>query len=131
MTADDLIPQLPGGHSLIDWFGQVPTFHDGVILELNLAMERPGSMRVHTWAMTNQADANRRLILEKHCIVEIGFATIKHVNLAYFHRKGIIFDLQIHGTLDRTTVAWDGSYGTEGSIIGTGVQLSLTQGRPQ
>lgn len=105
MNSQSLFATIPGGQSIIDWFGYVPRFHDANILEMNLEMNGPFSMRIHGWKMTDKKDSKGYFVLEKHAVISVGFALVRHVDLRYFDSKGIISNLEFSGTLEKTEMA--------------------------
>lgn len=64
-------------------------------------------------------------------MIEIEVAKTHEIRFSEFHVKGIIFRLEISGTLQRTELSLTSSYGADGMIIGEGVSLSVSPGKPE
>lgn len=47
MIKYSLLSQLPGGNSVIEWFGRTPNFHDAEIVNLDLRQSKTSSMGLH------------------------------------------------------------------------------------
>ena len=115
----------------MEWFGKTPYFHDPAILEISLVADSVGVMKIHAWNMTDQVDSEGYFETEKHAVVVISFGTTQLIEIENFHLDGIILKLEFKGTQERTEVTWVSSYGAEGRIVGTGVNLKLTPGKPK
>jgi hypothetical protein len=130
MTMNTALCDIPGGQELIDWFGYAPRFHDAYLLEVNLASNAPGSLRIHAFRMTEEVDDKGYYVLDKHVVVTIALETVTHINLSDFNLQGIISELSISTVEGDIQLAWTGSYGVEGSIRAKQARISLQPGKP-
>ena len=87
--------EIPGGEALIDWFGQVPAFHDADVMAINLVSNGTSVLNFWTWRMTDKVDAQGYFEIEKHIFVDIVLREVTYVSLCQFQLPGIIFQLHI------------------------------------
>lgn len=127
MTASSLFSQLPGASSVLAWFGREPKFHDAEISNIRLVQGEASTIMLHAWNMTTDKDANGHYITDKHATVWITFLTVDLIELSEFDfgQVGIVFSLEICGSLKKTEVKWTSSVGVEGRIVGSGVSLTV------
>ncbi|UWP92259.1 hypothetical protein K3X13_14815 [Aliiroseovarius crassostreae] len=130
MSEVNLFSRLSGGPDVIEWFGRVPRFHDAQILDIELRLGTPSFLRLHAWNMTDRVGGNDYIVTEKHVVIKIEIDKVHGIHLSEFHVKGIVFGFEINGTLQRTELSWTSSFGTEGEIVGEGVSLSVSPGKP-
>ena len=131
MTPESILHSIPGGTALIDWFGRVPHFHDAKLLDLALSNKEISTLRVHTWQMTDQTDAQGYYILDKHVVVTITLQAVTHVALDDFDMMpGIIYSFEITKTDNGYQLTWDASYGVSGLLRAKQVSLNLMPGKP-
>ena len=128
------LPDIPGGKVLIDWFGHVPRFHDGNLLNIMLSGSDGGTglMRIHAWNMTSEVDARGYFILHKHAVVTLALKGVNSINLTDTDMvPAIIFDMDFTKAGEHVRIEWDTSYGMSGFITAKNVQISLTPGKPE
>jgi hypothetical protein len=130
MKSETVLREIPGGVDLLDWFGRVPDFHDANVLDLNLASKGPSSIRIHTWEITDETDAQGYFVLDKHVVVTISLDEVSYVALNGFDLPGIVFSLDIIKVDDDYQFTWSASYGVEGSLRARHAYLYLTPGKP-
>ena len=128
MNEENLIVQLAGGNSVVDWFGRVPNFHDATIIGINLIQGEVSSLSLHAWNTTDTVDKAGFFVTEKHATVKIEFATIELIELADFDfdHVGVVSSLEFVGSEAATEVRWTSSVGVDGRIKGSGVTLSVS-----
>ncbi|MCK0169947.1 hypothetical protein MWU53_02630 [Aliiroseovarius sp. S1123] len=126
-----LLSRLPGGSSVIEWFGQEPKFHDAEISDIQLAQGEPSRIILHAWNTTNAVDSKGYFLTDKHAFVEIEFQSIDLIELSNFDigHTSIVFSLEFTGSLETTEVSWTSSVGAEGRIVGKGVSMSISPRR--
>ena len=107
MTPETILRGIPGGEALLGWFGRVPRFHDANLLELNLSSKGPSSLRIHTWEMTTETDAQGYFVLDKHIVVIISLDEVTYVALNDFHQPGIIFALENTKAEEDYQITWE------------------------
>ncbi len=131
MMPEDILHSIPGGAALFDWFGHVPRFHDAELLDLVLSSKGASTLRVHTWQMTNQTDAQGYYVLDKHVVVTITLQRMTHVALDDFDLlPGIIYGFEITMAEGGYQLTWDASYGVSGLLRAKQVRLDLAPGKP-
>ena len=131
MTSESILHDIPGGKALLEWFGRVPHFHDAEVLDIVLASQRPSILRIHTWNMTNEVDAQGYFILEKHAVVVITLEEATQVTLYNFDLPGIIGFLEITKNEAGYLFDWDASYGVAGTLQARRASFDLVPGKPQ
>jgi hypothetical protein len=130
-----VLPDIPGGAALVEWYGRVPNFHDGFVLSTRLASDGPSEIRIHTWRMTSQTDERGYFILDKHAVVTFALEDILEVNLNKISAIGCIMQLDVTTTRDGFEVRWEdvsgaGGPGIEGSIRARRLSVSFVPGKP-
>jgi hypothetical protein len=58
-----------GGARLVQWFGQVPSFHDAEILTLHLRRKGQSVLRLHWWNNTGAIGQDGYYVLDRHAVV--------------------------------------------------------------
>lgn len=129
------LPDLPGGAALIEWYGFIPSFHDGFVLSTRLASDGPGEIRIHTWRMTDRTDAKGAIILDKHAVVTFVLEDVFEVNLQKFNEIGCVHDLEVVPVDGGFEIRWydvsgAGGPGIEGSIRARRMSVSFMPGKP-
>lgn len=130
MSARETLLAIPGGEALLNHFGRVPRFHDAELLEIVLRSSGPSTLRIHAFDMTNQVDENGFFVTEKHAVVTLTLESVRRIALSDFELKGIIESLEITKQEDGYTLAWEASYGVDGSLHAKRVRIELVPGRP-
>lgn len=122
---------IPGGKSLLDWFGRVPGFHDAELFELRFPERGSGTLRIHAWNMTNKVDANGYFICDRHAIVTLSLRGVSAIQCTDFDMvPGIISDLEITKVDEYFRVEWSASYGVTGLITARHARIDLSPGKP-
>jgi hypothetical protein len=122
---------IPGGKSLLDWFGYVPRFHDAELLDIAFSGRGSGLMRIHTWNMTDKPDAQGDLIIDKHVVVTLALEGISTIDCVGFDMMpGIILNLDITSIDRGFRIEWSASYGVSGSISARQMRVALDPGEP-
>jgi hypothetical protein len=122
---------IPGGDALFDWFGHVPHFHDGEILEITLVSIGPSRLRIHTWRMTDKVDSEGYFVLDRHIVVTITLIDVTYIALSEFYLTGIIGRFDITKIGDAYQFTWDVAYGVEGTIRAKQAEIALAPGSPE
>jgi hypothetical protein len=131
MPSTSVLNDIPGGKSLIEWYGRVPRFHDAKLLEISFSRNAAGLLRIHAWNMTDEVDAKGYFVLDKHAIVTLTLEGISAINCIDFDMiPGIIFDLEITKADEQFHVEWTSSYGVSGFIIARHARINLAPGKP-
>ena len=121
---------IPGAKQLFDWFGYWPSFHDGVVLGIELSQIGPSKIKVHAFRMTDAVDAKGFYVCDKHCIVTFVFAEIVDVELSHFNDGNILFDIELTREENAFVIAFSATYGLEGTIKAKMLSLEMTPGIP-
>lgn len=133
----ELFAALPGGQSVIDWFGFVPSFHDAKLDRLDL-INGEALIRLRVFRIADAVDDRGFFVLDKHALVTIYFSNVTGVNLrgdasSILSELGIrrVSDVPIGFSTcggpdpDDIEVSFEASYGLEGSIYSREVKLSI------
>ena len=128
---DTTFSEIPGGQTLIDWFGRVPRFHDANLLDITLASKGTSTLRIHAWRMTDKVDDRGYYVLDKHVMGAIDLEEVTYVALTDFNLPGIIFDLQITKAFLGFELAWSGSYGVSGTMRAQRISIAFRPGKPE
>ena len=128
--AESTAPSIPGAEEVIQWFGEWPSFSDAEILGLNLRRDGRSSIRVHSWRMTSEVNAQGHYVLDRHAVVTVWLEGISDLELGDFSSQNVIGNLDIkpHESGFRVTL-WP-IYGVGGHIDAARVTLSLEPGKP-
>jgi hypothetical protein len=76
---------IPGGQSLIEWFGRVPHFHDAEVLDISIEAKTPSFVKTHAWVMTDKVDDRGYFVTERHAIVTISLDEVTYIALSNFN----------------------------------------------
>ena len=136
---------VPGGQDLVQWFGQVPSFHDAEILSLNLRRNGQSSVCLHGWIMTAQVCQDGQLALDKHAIVTFLIDGVMDLQLDGFSHQNVIMGLILrrapdrperHGYLsqaplpDDIEIEIEPCFGISGLIRARSVSIAFEPGKP-
>lgn len=125
MSSTSVLSDIPGGKSLLEWFGRIPRFHDAKLLEISFCGNGAGLLRIDAWNMTDQVDAKGYFLLDKHAIVTLVLEGVSAISCADFDMvPGIIFDLEITKMDGNFRIEWDASYGVSGFVIAKHMKIS-------
>jgi len=122
---------IPGGQSLIEWFGRVPRFHDAEVLDISIAAKTPSFVRIHTWIMIDKVDDRGYFVTERHAVVTVSLDEVTYIALYDFNLPGIIFDLELSRFEDGFQILWSGSYGVAGTLRAKRIRLDFAPGKPK
>jgi hypothetical protein len=135
-TDEALFAAVPGGQALIDWFGFLPSFHDATLerLELNSGS---ATFVLRAFRMTDEVDRDGYFVCDKHALVTFELSSVTGVSLvgdatSIISGVGIrrlrapVSFLTCAGPSEGDLqVAFESSYGLEGSIFARELRLSL------
>ena len=130
-----LFAALPGGQTVIDWFGFVPSFHDAELDRLEVT-RGAASMAVRAFRITGAVDAKGLFVRDKHALVTLHLSDVSGVHLRG-DASSILSELGVRRVGDAPTgfstcggpkvgdieVSFEASYGLEGSIYARDVRL--------
>lgn len=135
---------VPGGSDLLDWFGQVPRFHDAEILSLYLRRRGHGALRLHCWLTTNKVGQDGYLALDKHAIVTFTLEGVMDLQLDGFSAQNVINGLILRRAPDRVDrrsylilppspedVEIEPCYGMSDLIRMRSISIALEPGKPE
>jgi hypothetical protein len=129
-----MIPDLPGAHQIVEWWGRWIDFHDFYILNLPAVGESSADIRIHGWITDpEKLDENGCWTQSDHCVVTFQLRGIRRVefwNPDNLEPPIIIMDLEIRQLASGWILAWTSSYGPEGEIEADDVSIQLTPGEP-
>ena len=114
----------------MDWFGRVPSFHDGYVLGISLEARGTGLVRVHGWNMTDRVRSDGYFILEKHAVVTFTLGDVTRVNIVDFDMEGTVGSLSLTKVEDGFQLLWNSAYGAAGEILAKTVSMTLEPGQP-
>lgn len=79
-TDQTLFASLPGGQSVIDWFGFCPSFHDARLARLELGTN-VGLMTIEAFRTTDKVDQNGYYVMDRHALVTLRMNGVSGVKL--------------------------------------------------
>lgn len=123
------LASVPGGQAVTDWFGGIPSFHDGYVLGTSLEARGMGVVRVHGWNTTDQVGSDGYLILEKHAVVTFTLGNVTKVNIVDFDLVGIVGCLSLSRIDGGFRLLWDCAYGAAGEILAKTASMTLEPGK--
>jgi hypothetical protein len=125
-------PQLDGADKIAAWWGEWIDFHDFYLLKVPPAGSVDGELRIHGWITDSEnLDSQGHFTVSKDCVVTIVMEGIRSMKLSSKETPAIIFELGIRRAPSGWTVAWDSSYGAEGTIEAKDVRIDLEPGPPE
>jgi hypothetical protein len=87
-TDAELFASLPGGQTVIDWFGFCPDFHDGSLERLELSVGN-AMLVVRTFRMTSRTDQTGFFVLDRHAAVVLRMRGVTGLKLKGDAQSGI------------------------------------------
>jgi hypothetical protein len=124
------IQEVAGAEALIQWFGKWPSFHDAEVLSLELNRVGASCVRIHTWEMTNEIDANGFYVLRKHVIVSFFLDRLKDIELADFSSQNVIFGLVVTRSAEGLQLLLYPCYGVGGTLTAEAIRVEIEPGKP-
>jgi hypothetical protein len=76
----DLFASLPGGQTVIDWYGFCPHFHDGILERLELSGGN-AVLAIRAFRMANEVDAAGYFVQDRHAVVTLQMCGVTGVKL--------------------------------------------------
>ena len=143
--AASIYSSIQGGPELMAWFSGAPSFHDAEIVELSLRRREPSILRVHTWIMRREVDAQGRFVQDKHVVVTFAMEGMMDIQLQGFNDQNVIAELIVRAAPDRPDrqpyYAFDRSpgdleieiepcFGLSGLMRCQSVSINIAPGRP-
>jgi hypothetical protein len=128
VTNAELLREVPGGPELLAWFGErVPSFHDAEVLTLALDREGPCcTIRIYTFEMTPEVDANGYFVLKKHVVVCFRLMGVGKLELYDSNHQNVIYGLSIIRTAQGGyRLELEPCYGLFGSIEAQSMTIAL------
>jgi hypothetical protein len=124
------IQEVAGVEALLQWFGKWPSFHDAEVLSLELNRVGASCVRIHTWEMTNELDANGFYVLRKHAVVSFFLDRLKNIELSEFSSQNVIFGLSVTRSAEGLQLFLDPSYGVGGTLTAEAIRVKIEPGKP-
>lgn len=83
--------------AVVDLYGRWPSFHDAAVPVYVAPTPQSQSLGfiLHTWQMTDEADAKGYFVLQKHALVSFRFDGIHDANMDSFRSGNILFGMEI------------------------------------
>jgi Immunity protein 50 len=137
---------IPGGLELLNWFEQIPTFHDGEVVSLHLNRRATSFLKIHGWVGDGKTDAKGYFNLLQRAVVTFEMDTIVYLKLDGFSQQNVIGELDIRrapkdpklapfydfaATDDDFELHLDPCYGMDGIIRCRSVRISYQPGEPE
>ena len=134
---------VPGGQELVQWFGQVPSFHDAEILSLDLRRQGQSALRLHCWSTKIRQDGF--WVHDKHAVVTFTLEGVVDLQLDEFNHQNVIHGLILRRAPDRPDrrgymalgplpedieIEIEPCYGMNGWIRARSVAITLEPGKP-
>jgi hypothetical protein len=132
VTTAETLNEIPGGTQLLKWFeGRVPSFHDAEVL--GLALDRRGArctVRLHTFQMTSEVDAEGFFVLDKHAQVSFHLEGVAKLELNDFNEQNVIYGLALSRTADHAIrLELDQCHGLFGFVEARALTIELDPGK--
>lgn len=124
------LQEIHGAAELHDWFGYWPSFRDAEVISLHLNRKGTSALRVHTWGMTNQVDAEGFIVLTRHVLVEFLLESVSDCDLDAFNHQNVISRLAIEKADSGFRLVLTECYGLTGSITADNIAIRITPGEP-
>lgn len=138
--------EVPGGPEIVRYFGRVPSFGDGEVLDLHLDRDGPSTLRVHGCVMTDRVGPDGTLALEHHAVVTFTLFGVMDLQLAGFSIQNVISGLILRRAPDRPKrrgclaldplpqdieIELEPCYGLDGLIRARSVAITFEAGKPK
>lgn len=137
VTVGMIYDQVAGGQELLNWFAEIPSFHDAEIVSLSLNRSSTSRLEIHTWNVIGGD-------FQKHVVVTFSFEKIMDLQLDGFSPQNVIHSLRLQRATDRgrddylapdkddgdIEVVMEPCYGMSGFIRAKRVVISFSPGKP-
>ncbi|WP_083590600.1 Imm50 family immunity protein [Aurantimonas sp. 22II-16-19i] len=135
--------EVPGGPELLQWFGQVPNFHDAEILSLELQRKKPSILRLHGWTSTAEEDGT--YVLDREAVVSFTLYDVMDLQVEGFSHQNVIGSLNLRRATDRAErrgylslaplpgdveIELEPCFGLDGFIRARAVTIAFVPGAP-
>ncbi len=128
---DEAWKRIDGFQDLVDWFGHVPSFHDGYLLSLKIDFPAWAVLVLHGWGMTDRMDARGYFELEKHFVATFRLDGLVKIDLEDTDHAGAIVErLTIDAAGDQLEFAINPILGTGGLLRCLRASVSFEPGKP-
>jgi hypothetical protein len=124
-VSPELAARILGAPEFIAWFGRVPRFHDGSVLEFTLDLSRCGHLRVKTFRMNPDTDDKGYFRLDKHCIVTFQFEEVTVADLVFEDAAEIIDNITINAHDDGFEMEINAINGFDGMLRMKSLRLAF------
>jgi hypothetical protein len=95
-SGNEVLREVPGGPELIAWYGEVPSFHDGEIVAIDLLAKGRGRLVVHHWNAHTKYDERHQAARSIHnCIVTFILDEIIDTEFDGFSNQNIIYEINL------------------------------------
>jgi hypothetical protein len=143
--ATAIYASVPGGSELLEWFGEVPWFHDAEVLSLELHRRGESRLRVFGWITRNVVVNQGYSTSARHAIVTFSIRGVSDLQLDGFNQQNVLGNLFIHkrgkdterapyydfcAKDDDFEIILEPCYGLDGRIRCNELSISFIQGRP-
>jgi hypothetical protein len=124
----NVLSQIPGGRALVDWFGGVPTFHDGEVLSVHLERDQPSKLVVYGFRMNSETDAQGFYVVDRKVTATFVIDGIDSLELKGFSIQNVLNRLSIHARSGGTgyEIELEDTYGIGGRIGCEAVSVSYS-----
>jgi len=91
---DGIYRSIHGGAALLDYLGEVPDFHDGEIISLELNRKGASFLKIHTWSV-KLVERKYDWTAARHAIVTFTMEQVTDLQLDGFSHQNVINGLMI------------------------------------
>lgn len=124
-TGPEWLRDVEGAHSIFDWFGYWPSFHDAEILRLDLNPTGESTISIKTEEATNEVDAQGYYVLRKHVTVHFLLEGISGLELYGFSAQNVISGLEITRSHDGFCLQMGPCFGLAGTLIAVKLRVRI------
>lgn len=122
--------RIEGFRALADWFGGVPSFHDGYVLGLKLEFPGVAELSLHGWAMTDRVDDRGYFELEKHFVATFRLTGVSALQLEDFDEGAILMGLGVREEAGLIQLDLDPVIGVGGFLRAKDISVTFVPGKP-
>ena len=121
------MPNIPGAQSIVDWFGEWPSFHDAEIVAVHILRQQESSIVIRTFTTSDRTDDSGHFIRERDALVIFEFKEIRHLGIEGedADAQNVIGGLTVEQVDDGYRLFLGPCYGMAGEIVAKALRVRL------